>query len=91
MNGAIATQYDQLAQTFRGMLFIASARYWIKFVHATRTSATTKAVEVVTSFERRRRSARAEKKRIVTAALEPSAVVSEVARTAGIHSSQLFR
>ena len=35
INRAIATRYDQLAETFRGMLFIASARYWIKFVHAT--------------------------------------------------------
>ena len=34
INRAIATQYDQLAESFLGMLFIASARYWIKFVHA---------------------------------------------------------
>jgi len=34
INRAIATRYDQLAETFLGMLFIASARYWIKFVHA---------------------------------------------------------
>lgn len=35
INRAIATRYDQLANSFLGMLFIASARYWIKFVHAT--------------------------------------------------------
>ncbi len=34
INRAIATRYDQLADSFLGMLFIASARYWIKFVHA---------------------------------------------------------
>jgi transposase len=33
-NRAVATRYDQLADSFLGMLFIASARYWIKFVHA---------------------------------------------------------
>jgi transposase len=31
---AIATRYDQLAETFLGMVQIASARYWLKFVHA---------------------------------------------------------
>ena len=36
INRAIATRYDQLAESFLGMLFIASARYWIKFVHAAR-------------------------------------------------------
>src|SRR4051812_22791191 len=51
----------------------------------------TKAVEVITSVQRRRRWARAEKERIVAAALEPGAVASEVAREAGIHASQLFR
>jgi len=35
INRAIATRYDQLADSFLGMLFIAAARYWIKFVHAT--------------------------------------------------------
>jgi transposase len=34
INRAIATRYDQLAESFLSMLFIASARYWIKFVHA---------------------------------------------------------
>src|SRR3954469_9914345 len=51
----------------------------------------TKAVEVITSVQRRRRWTRAEKERIVAVALEPGAVASEVARAAGIHSSQLFR
>ena len=48
-------------------------------------------VEVITSVQRRRRWSRAEKERIVAAALEPDAVASEVARKAGIHVSQLFR
>ncbi len=34
INRAIATRYDQLADSFLSMLFLASARYWIKFVHA---------------------------------------------------------
>lgn len=34
INRAIATRYDQLAETFLGMVYIASARYWLKFVHA---------------------------------------------------------
>lgn len=34
INRAIATRYDQLADSFLGMLFIGSARYWIRFVHA---------------------------------------------------------
>jgi transposase len=51
----------------------------------------TKAIEVITSVQRRRRWSRAEKERIVAAALEPGAVASEVARAAGIHTSQLFR
>ena len=48
-------------------------------------------VEVITSVQRRRSWSRAEKERIVAAALEPDAVASEVARGAGIHTSQLFR
>ena len=44
----------------------------------------TKAVEVITSVQRRRRWSRAEKERIVAAALEPGAIASEVARAAGI-------
>ena len=48
-------------------------------------------VEVITSVERRRHWSRAEKERIVAAAMEPGAVASEVARAAGVHASQLFR
>jgi transposase len=48
-------------------------------------------VEVITSVQRRQRWSRAEKERIVAASMEPGAVASEVARAAGIHSSQLFR
>jgi transposase len=48
-------------------------------------------VEVITSVQRRRRWPRAEKERIVAAAMEPGAIASEVARAAGIHVSQLFR
>jgi len=33
INRAIATRYDQLADSFLGMLSLASARYWLKFVH----------------------------------------------------------
>lgn len=44
-------------------------------------------VEVITSVQRRRRWSRAEKERIVAAAIEPGAVASEVARAAGIHVS----
>ena len=47
-------------------------------------------VEVITSVQRRRSWSRAEKERIVAAAMEPGAVASEVARAAGIHTSQLF-
>ena len=48
-------------------------------------------VEVITSVQRRRRWSRAEKERIVTEAMEPGAVASEVARASGIYASQLFR
>lgn len=51
----------------------------------------TKPIEVITSVQRRRRWSRTEKERIVAVALEPGAVASEVARAAGIHTSQLFR
>jgi transposase len=47
-----------------------------------------KAVEVITSVERRRRWSAAEKERLVAASLEAS--VSVVAREAGIHPSQLY-
>jgi len=33
INRAIATRYDQLANSFMGMVQIATARYWLKFVH----------------------------------------------------------
>ena len=46
---------------------------------------------LITSVQRRRYWSRAEKERIVGAAMEPGAVASEVARSAGIHTSQLFR
>jgi transposase len=45
----------------------------------------------VTSVRQRRRWSRAEKERIVAAAMEPGAVASAVAREAGIQASQLFR
>jgi hypothetical protein len=34
INRAIATRYDQLADSFLGMLYITPACYWFKFVHA---------------------------------------------------------
>jgi transposase len=49
-----------------------------------------KAIEVITSVERRRLWSAAEKERLVAASLEPSASVSAVARDAGIHPSQLY-
>jgi transposase len=48
-------------------------------------------IEVIMSVERRRRWSREEKERLVAACFEPDAVISEVARAAGIHVSQLFR
>jgi transposase len=48
-------------------------------------------IEVITSVERRRRWSREDKERLVSACLEPGAVLSEIARSAGIHVSQLFR
>src|SRR5215475_7782115 len=47
-------------------------------------------VEVITSVERRRWSS-AEKERLVAASLEPGAVVSALARQAGLHPSQLYK
>lgn len=47
-------------------------------------------VEVITSVERRRRWSREEKERLVAATFEPGSSVSEIARSAGIHVSQLF-
>ena len=48
-------------------------------------------VEVITSVERRRRWSSAEKGRLVAAMNEPGAVVSEIARSAGIDASLLYR
>ena len=42
-------------------------------------------VEVITSVERRRRWSSAEKEQLVAASLEPGAVVSALAREAGLH------
>src|SRR5262245_60495052 len=47
--------------------------------------------EVITSVERRRRWSREEKERLVVASFEPGVSASEIARSAGIHVSQLFR
>ena len=33
INRAITTRYDQLAESFLGMVHIAAARYWLQFVH----------------------------------------------------------
>jgi transposase len=48
-------------------------------------------IAVITSIERRRRWSREDKERLVASCLEPGAVLSEIARAAGIHVSQLFR
>ena len=48
-------------------------------------------VEVITSVERRRHWSREEKERLVAASFEPGVTASEIARSAGIHVSQLFR
>ena len=34
INRAIATRYDQLASSFLGMVHLATARCWLKFVNA---------------------------------------------------------
>lgn len=47
-------------------------------------------VEVL-PVERRRRWSRSEKERLVAASFEPDVSASEVARSAGLHVSQLFR
>jgi transposase-like protein len=49
-----------------------------------------KAIEVITSVERRRRWSAAEKEQLVAASLEPSASVSGVAREAGIHARRQY-
>lgn len=48
-------------------------------------------IEVITFVERRHRWSREEKEGLIVACLEPDAVISEIARKAGIHVSQLFR
>ena len=47
-------------------------------------------IEVITSVERRRRWTAAEKERLVAASLKPDAVVSVLARDAGVYPSQLY-
>jgi transposase len=47
--------------------------------------------DILTSVRQRRRWSRADKERIVAAAMKPGAVASAVAREAGIQASQLFR
>jgi transposase len=49
-----------------------------------------RAIEVITSVQRRRRWNTAEKERLVAASLEPGGGVSAVARQAGIHPGQLY-
>jgi transposase len=34
INRAIATRYDQIAESFLSVVHIAAARYWLKFDHA---------------------------------------------------------
>ena len=48
-------------------------------------------MEVITSVQRRRRWSLEDKERLVAASIEPGASVSEVARAAGLHVSQLFK
>lgn len=48
-------------------------------------------IEVITSVERWPRWSREDKERLVAACFEREAVISEIARAAGIHISQLFR
>ena len=47
-------------------------------------------IEVITSVQRRRRWSREDKERLVAACFEPDAVISKIARAAGIYVSQLF-
>jgi transposase len=48
-------------------------------------------VELIRSVERRRRWSSSEKERLVAASLEPGAVVSVLAREAGLPPSQLYK
>ena len=47
--------------------------------------------EVIMGLERRRRWSREEKEQLVAASFEPGVTVSAIARSAGMHASQLFR
>jgi transposase len=47
-------------------------------------------IEVITSVQRRRRWSAAEKEQLVAASLEAGASVSALARSAGLHPSQLY-
>jgi transposase len=47
--------------------------------------------EIIMALERRRRWSREEKEQLVAASFEPGVTVSEIARSAGMHASQLFR
>jgi transposase len=47
--------------------------------------------EIITALDRRRRWSREEKEQLVAASFEPGVTVSEIARGAGMHASQLFR
>jgi transposase len=48
-------------------------------------------MEIFSGVERRRRWSEEEKRRLVSAAFAPGAVVSDVARRADIHPNQLYR
>ena len=48
-------------------------------------------IEVITSVERRRRWSTTEKARLVAAMNEPGSVVTEIARSAGVVASLLYR
>jgi transposase len=48
-------------------------------------------IEVITSVERRQRWSRADKARLVAAMEEPDAIVTEIARKAGVDPSLLYR
>ena len=48
-------------------------------------------VEVVTSVERGRRWSREEKEALVAVSFEPGVTDSEIARSTGVHVSQLYR
>ena len=48
-------------------------------------------IEVITSVQRRRRWSATEKARLVAAMNEPGAVVTEIARSAGVVASLLYR